>query len=76
MAGRILITVEDDGGGFIDDRAAKGFGLAGMKERVRSAGRTVSVRNREGCRGVGVEAYLPLGSSDLPIERDKAAILT
>ncbi len=58
---RATIVVEDDGSGFPDGPLPIGFGLAGMQERVRSAGGTIRIRNRTGTRrGVTVEAMLPL----------------
>ena len=58
---RATIVVEDDGSGFPDGPLPIGFGLAGMQERVRSAGGTIRIRNRTGARrGVTVEAMLPL----------------
>ncbi len=73
---RVRITVEDDGTGFPDGHATNGFGLAGMKERVRSVGGVVSVRNRPGRRGVTVEAEFPLPSREGSIVRGKASALT
>lgn len=72
----VLIMVEDDGTGFSEGRATNGFGLAGMKERVRSVGGAVSVRNRPGRSGVTVEAELPLRSREGSIEHGKASVLT
>jgi len=74
--GCILITVEDDGAGFPAGSPTHGFGLAGMKERVRSVGGVVTIRNRPGRRGVTVEAEIPLPSKDSTIEHGKASVLT
>jgi signal transduction histidine kinase len=38
----VTLTVSDDGRGF-DAEAVDGFGLAGMRERLRSAGGTLAV---------------------------------
>lgn len=46
--GEVTLTVSDDGRGF-DSEAVDGFGLAGMRERLRSAGGTLAV----GPGGVG-----------------------
>lgn len=54
------IVVEDDGIGFPAGPPPLGFGLAGMRERVRSVGGSIDVRNRASGRGVIVEAALPL----------------
>ena len=56
---RATIVVEDDGKGFAGDEPPLGFGLAGMRERVRSVGGTIAIRNRAAGRGVLVEATLP-----------------
>lgn len=40
--GEVTLTVSDDGRGF-DAEAVDGFGLAGMRERLRSAGGTLAV---------------------------------
>ncbi|MFC4628948.1 sensor histidine kinase [Promicromonospora alba] len=40
--GEVTLTVSDDGRGF-DTEAVDGFGLAGMRERLRSAGGTLAV---------------------------------
>lgn len=57
---RATIVVEDDGAGFPPGPAPLGFGLAGMRERVRSVGGAIVVRNRTKGRGVIVEAVLPV----------------
>ena len=56
------IVVEDDGKGLPAD-GRFGFGLAGMRERVRSVGGSITVRNRTTGSGVSVEAKLPLAAS-------------
>ncbi len=53
------IVVEDDGSGLPAD-GRSGFGLAGMRERVRSGGGTITVRNRTTGSGVLVAARLPI----------------
>jgi two-component system sensor histidine kinase UhpB len=73
---RVLISVEDDGAGFPEGHATNGFGLAGMRERVRSVGGAVSVRNRPSHRGVIVEAELPRLSKERSIECGEAGALT
>ena len=58
---RAIIVVEDDGTGLPDGPVPAGFGIAGMRERVRSAGGSIDIRNRGGARrGVVVEAKLPI----------------
>ena len=69
---RATIVVEDDGIGFPDGPLPIGFGLAGMQERVRSAGGAIQIRNRTGSRrGVIVEATLPLHPKRQPEEIDR-----
>ena len=64
---RATIVVEDDGIGFPIGPLPTGFGMAGMRERVRSTGGTIQIRNRTGSlRGVIVEATLPLRSKRQP----------
>jgi two-component system, NarL family, sensor histidine kinase DevS len=60
-AGELRVEVEDDGDGFDTDRASQGFGLAGMQERVRLAGGTLSINSSE--QGTLVSARLPTPSS-------------
>jgi glucose-6-phosphate-specific signal transduction histidine kinase len=43
--GRLLIAVQDDGSGFDPETVSRGFGLAGMQERVSLAGGTLSVES-------------------------------
>jgi two-component system, NarL family, sensor histidine kinase UhpB len=57
--GTISAEVSDDGGGIHDPVHTVGFGLIGMKERVRSLGGTVAVGNRSEGPGVTVFAQFP-----------------
>lgn len=57
-AGAVMVRVADDGGG-IDDKAAPGYGLIGMSERVKTAGGRFVIKNETG-RGLTVTAVLPL----------------
>jgi signal transduction histidine kinase len=57
-AGRVVVTVEDDGHGFDDADVDGGFGLVGMRERVAlRAGELVITPTPEG--GTRVNATLP-----------------
>jgi signal transduction histidine kinase len=56
-AGELEITVHDDGRGFDPDTAGRGFGIAGMHERVSLAGGTLSISS--GPEGTAVHATLP-----------------
>lgn len=55
-ADRALLTVTDDGPGFEPGR--EGFGLRGMRERVRAVGGQVAVRSA-GARGTRIEVVVP-----------------
>jgi signal transduction histidine kinase len=57
-AGELLIEVHDDGAGFDPETAGRGYGLAGMQERVNLAGGTLSVTS--GQWGTAVTASLPI----------------
>lgn len=61
-AGRLRVTVSDDGRGFTHDgggRGGRGFGLRGMAERVRLLGGVWAVRTAPG-GGTVVEIQIPL----------------
>ncbi len=55
--GELLIEVQDDGVGFDSQTTSKGFGLAGMQERIGLAGGRLSVESGE--QGTRVSARLP-----------------
>jgi signal transduction histidine kinase len=59
-AGRILLTVQDDGSGF-DPSRVRGLGLLGMEERVRHLGGTFLIDSRPG-RGTLLRVTLPLAA--------------
>ncbi|WP_374305623.1 ATP-binding protein [Methylocella sp.] len=63
-----------DGAGFDPARKRNGFGLAGMRERVRSAGGVMSADSRAG-GGARVAATLPI-RPDEPTARGMAGVLT
>ena len=75
--GELLIEVQDDGAGFDPETVSRGFGLAGMQERVSLAGGTLSVKSGE--RGTLVAARLPArrrepaGESTAQPESEQAA---
>jgi signal transduction histidine kinase len=56
-AGRLHITVTDDGDGAADDRT-DGYGISGMTERVRLLGGSVVTRSAPGA-GFSVQAMIP-----------------
>ena len=55
--GEIRIRVTDDGSGFDPNRTDGGFGLVGMRERVRLSGGRIDVKSGEG--GTTITASLP-----------------
>lgn len=54
----VLVTIRDDGAGFVPSRPRSGYGLAGMDERIKALGGTLAIRVREH-GGVYVSARLP-----------------
>jgi len=54
----VSVTVSDDGHGFNVDGVSGGFGLRGMRERVRQAGGTIAVETAPG-EGTVVSAEVP-----------------
>jgi two-component system sensor histidine kinase UhpB len=55
-ADRLELSVHDDGRGFDEKIGAGGFGLLGMRERVRALGGSCSI---DGSRGTRVLVRLP-----------------
>jgi signal transduction histidine kinase len=53
-----VLVVEDDGGGFDTQQAARGFGLTGMRERVALAGGRLRVES--GRTGTTIAVEIPL----------------
>jgi signal transduction histidine kinase len=56
--GSVEIAVTDDGRGFAPDEATEGFGLIGMRERIRLAGGRSDIETAPG-RGTTVHAWIP-----------------
>jgi two-component system sensor histidine kinase UhpB len=56
---RVELTVRDDGCGFDPRAAGSGFGLLGIRERVKGLGGTCRIASASG-RGTSVTAQLPL----------------
>jgi signal transduction histidine kinase len=54
----IEIAVTDDGRGFADGDSTEGFGLIGMRERIRLAGGRHDIETEPG-RGTTVHAWIP-----------------
>src|SRR6478752_10125273 len=60
---RVELTVGDDGSGFTFDQAARGLGIAGMRERALLVGGDVQVESRPDV-GTRVSLTVPLDSVD------------
>lgn len=60
----IVVEVADDGVGFSTGMRSEGFGLVGMRERVRLADGTLSIRSAPG-QGTVVRAHLSAGSGEI-----------
>jgi signal transduction histidine kinase len=56
--GAVEIAVTDDGNGFSSDAASEGFGLIGMRERVRLVGGRHDIESAPGA-GTTVHAWMP-----------------
>jgi two-component system, NarL family, sensor histidine kinase UhpB len=61
---RVELTVGDDGSGFTFDQAARGLGIAGMRERALLVGGDVEVESRPNV-GTRVSLRVPLQSADM-----------
>jgi signal transduction histidine kinase len=59
----VELTVTDDGSGFTFDQAARGLGIAGMRERALLVGGDVQVESRPDV-GTRVSLKVPLQSAD------------
>ena len=58
--GWVTLVVKDDGRGFdVADRAGKGYGLTGMRERVDALGGSLSIDSQPG-EGSEVSVTLPI----------------
>jgi two-component system, NarL family, sensor histidine kinase UhpB len=60
---RVLLTVSDDGSGFTFDQAARGLGIAGMRERALLVDGDVQVESRPDT-GTRVRLTVPLKHAD------------
>jgi two-component system, NarL family, sensor histidine kinase UhpB len=61
---RVELTVGDDGSGFTFDQAARGLGIAGMRERALLVGGDVEVESRPNV-GTRVSLRVPLQAADI-----------
>ena len=61
---RVELTVGDDGSGFTFDQAARGLGIAGMRERALLVGGDVQVESRPSV-GTRVSLRVPLQPADI-----------
>jgi signal transduction histidine kinase len=62
-AARLWLTIDDDGRGFSPENTPGGFGLVGMRERIRARGGTVSVNSVPG-HGTQIHVALPLRAAE------------
>jgi signal transduction histidine kinase len=60
--GALTLVVTDDGTGFAGDPPPTGTGLANMRDRIESAGGTLTVVSRPG-RGTEITACVPVATS-------------
>ena len=56
---RVVLTIQDDGIGMLDSYSKNGFGLIGMRERVRAFGGEFVLDSKPDC-GTRIEVYIPL----------------
>src|SRR5919197_4507326 len=68
---RVQLAVADDGSGFTFAQAARGLGIAGMRERALLVGGEVDVESRPGV-GTRVRLRVPLRSADIGAGRWKS----
>jgi two-component system, NarL family, sensor histidine kinase UhpB len=73
--GHVAVEVSDDGGGLRDSGYGAGFGLVGMRERVKSVGGTLTVKNRVDGRGVVVSARFPGEGPAKRVDRQRLAAM-
>jgi signal transduction histidine kinase len=58
--GRLLLSIVDDGAGFVVEReATSGLGLTSMRERLRSVGGTLEIGSQR-IEGTKIDASIPL----------------
>jgi signal transduction histidine kinase len=55
----LILTVEDDGIGFVPEEVSDSFGLLGMKKRLESVGGTIQISSAPGI-GTRIEVAVPL----------------
>jgi two-component system, NarL family, sensor histidine kinase DevS len=67
--GAVEIAVTDDGRGFAGEEPGEGFGLIGMRERVRLAGGRHDIETALGL-GTTVHAWIPAARSERPSAPD------
>lgn len=71
-AGDVTVTIVDNGGG-LHSAPAHGFGLSGMRERIRAAGGSLETGNRRDGLGFALEARLPLIDQGQALQVDRPA---
>ena len=71
--GAVEIAVTDDGRGFSDDEPSEGFGLIGMRERIRLAGGRYDVESSPG-EGTTVHASIPATRAERSGDAGRSAL--
>jgi glucose-6-phosphate-specific signal transduction histidine kinase len=71
----LRVIVSDDGIG-IDASAARGFGLAGMKERANMHDGSLKISERKNGSGVTLVAELPIADAKLTRRPDQIDAVT
>ncbi|MFC4112375.1 sensor histidine kinase [Nonomuraea zeae] len=66
----VLLDIRDDGLGFAPQRPVDGFGLDGMRQRVRGVGGTLAIESEPG-QGTAIAAAVPaIPAEDAPAAED------
>jgi two-component system sensor histidine kinase UhpB len=68
----VVINIVDNGGG-VRSAPSHGFGLSGMRERIRAAGGSLDTGNRQDGLGFALTARLPLAGQEQVPEANRTA---
>lgn len=67
LSGEVAVAVSDDGSGLGSPGGPPtGYGLIGMRERVRAVGGTITIADRPNGRGTAVSAVIPIPDPKTP----------
>ncbi|MFI6989855.1 sensor histidine kinase [Nonomuraea wenchangensis] len=69
----VLLDIRDDGAGFDPQAATDGFGLDGMRQRVRAAGGTLEIESQPGA-GTAIAAAVPALTVARPVPPPSTAV--